>query len=53
MSGHLPSYIDQLGGFKDNLPMEVRQERAAITPLASSANDVPYSDAIRVAYQIT
>ncbi|WP_298860674.1 DUF4105 domain-containing protein [uncultured Sulfitobacter sp.] len=51
MSGHLPSYIDQLGGFGDEVAMEVREERAAITPLALSAPEAPYSDVIRAAYR--
>lgn len=51
MSGHLPSYIDKLGGFKDDVPMDIREERAAITPLALASNAAPYSDVIRAAYR--
>jgi hypothetical protein len=50
-SGHLPSYIDQLGGFDGTLSLEARSQRAAITPRALAATNEEYSDAIRTAYQ--
>lgn len=52
LSGHLPSYIDRLGGFEDDLPIEEREERASITPLALSSNGAHYSDVIRTAYRV-
>lgn len=50
MSTHLPSYIDQLGGFQDEMTPEARTERAAITALAQTASGSNYSDVIRSAY---
>ena len=50
MSAHLPSYIDQLGGFKDELTLDARVKRAAISTLAQSASDTNYSEVIRRAY---
>ena len=52
MSGHLPSYINDLGGFMGDLSMEERKEKAAITQVALSAGEADYSDAIRQAYAV-
>lgn len=50
MSGHLPSYIDELGGFEGDLAMEERVERAAITQVALQVGDADYSRAVRQVY---
>ena len=51
-SGHLPSYINELGGFEDDLTMEERVTRAAITELGQTAGKDDYSDVIRQAYAV-
>lgn len=50
MSGHLPSYIDELGGFEGTISMELRNQQAAITQLALTDQDADYSKVIRQAY---
>ncbi|PCH92474.1 MAG: hypothetical protein COB84_10625 [Rhodobacteraceae bacterium] len=47
MSGHLPDYIEKLGGFDPNIPKEQRYADAAITDLASSSDSPYYSKLIR------
>ena len=47
LSGHLPSYVDAVGGFDDELPIEERVERAGITERALAYNGGDYSTAIR------
>ena len=47
MSGHLPSYIEELGGLKNGT---VDEARAAITERALAAGTVAYSAAIREGY---
>ncbi|MEM9716702.1 MAG: DUF4105 domain-containing protein [Pseudomonadota bacterium] len=48
MSGHLPSYIEELGGLKTGA---VDEARAAITKRALAAKNVDYSVAIREGYE--
>jgi hypothetical protein len=47
MSGHLPSYIDSLGGFDGDLLIEERIHRAQITQKALSYEGTDFSTAIR------
>lgn len=47
MSGHLPSYIDSLGGFDGAVPIEKRVHLAQITQKASSYTGANFSAAIR------
>ncbi|MCX7559245.1 DUF4105 domain-containing protein [Sulfitobacter sp. F26204] len=47
LSGHLPDYVDGLGGFDGSMPIEERVEMAQITPKALSYSGADYSSAIR------
>ncbi|MEM9269874.1 MAG: DUF4105 domain-containing protein, partial [Pseudomonadota bacterium] len=52
-SGHLPSYIDELGGFRGDLTMAERKDLAAITALGQTAGEGDaYSEIIRQAYVV-
>lgn len=51
-SGHLPDYIDELGGFQGDLTMEERTARAAITEIGQAADKDAYSEVIRQAYAV-
>lgn len=47
LSGHLPSYVDENGGFNGLMPLEERIAAAAITENAQSYAGVDFSSAIR------
>ena len=47
LSGHLPSYVDALGGFDGDLPIEHRVQQAQITQQALSSDGTDHSAAIR------
>lgn len=49
LSGHLPDYVDSLGGFDDALSIEDRIELAQITQKGLAYAGANYSDAIRQA----
>lgn len=51
-SGHLPAYIDELGGFEGDITIEERMARAAITEAGQTAGRDAYSDVIRRAYAV-
>lgn len=47
LSGHLPEFVDAMGGFAGDMPIEQRIEEAAITPKALSYTGPDFSAAIR------
>ncbi|MEP5761037.1 MAG: DUF4105 domain-containing protein [Litoreibacter sp.] len=47
LSGHLPDYIDAMGGFADDVPVETRMQNAAITAKAQIYDGSSFSSAIR------
>ena len=47
LSGHLAAFVDDMGGFKGDMPIEQRIEQAAITPKALAYKGADYSAAIR------
>jgi len=47
LSGHLAAFVDDMGGFQDDIPIEQRMEEAAITPKALAYTGADYSAAIR------
>jgi len=47
MSGHLPGYVDSMGGFGDDVPIEQRVQLAQITEKALAYDGTDFSAAIR------
>jgi hypothetical protein len=47
MSGHLVGYVDEMGGFADDMPLETRIAQAAITEKALAYTGADYSAGIR------
>ena len=47
LSGHLPDYIDAMGGFVDDIPVKTRTQNAAITTKAQLYEGPNFSSAIR------
>ena len=47
LSGHLAAFVDDMGGFEGDMPIEQRIEQAAITPKALAYKGADYSAAIR------
>ncbi len=47
LSGHLPGYVDALGGFDGDIPIEKRIKLAGITQKSLALNNVAFSTAIR------
>ncbi|MEH6521320.1 Lnb N-terminal periplasmic domain-containing protein [Sulfitobacter sp.] len=47
LSGHLPSYVDALGGFDGDIPIEQRVQHASITEKTGSSDGDDFSIAIR------
>jgi len=47
LSGHLPSFVDNLGGFSEDMPIHERMSKAAITEKAQAFTGSNYSQGIR------
>ena len=47
LSGHLAAFVDDMGGFQGDMPIEQRIEEAAITPRALAYTGTDFSAAIR------